>query len=216
MNLSEIRDLDFNDLGSASTGAKVFLCVFIAVVILVVGYFFKVKDQREELDNKARREAQLMQEFETKQQKAANLEAYEEQLAEMQELLQAMLRQLPSKTEMPELLVDISQTALAAGIDTELFEPGPEAIRDFYAEKPINIRMVGSYHQFGSFVSGVASLPRVVILTMSDISLQPADERRAGGGSGRLVLEGVVTTYRYLEEDEATPIQGGSTAAGGQ
>ena len=214
MNLSELRDLDFNDLGNASAGAKIFLCVFIAVVILVVGYFYKIKDQREELEDKGREEAQLLQELERKQQKAANLEAYENQLAEMQELLQAMLRQLPSKTEMPELLVDISQTALAAGIETELFEPGPEAIRDFYAEKPINIRMVGTYHQFGSFVSGVASLPRVVILTMSDISLQPAENR--GPNSGRLVLEGVVTTYRYLEEDEGTPIQGGSTAAGGQ
>lgn len=215
MNLSEIRDLDFNDLGSASTGAKVFLCAFIAVVILAVGYYFKVSDQRDDLDDKARQEAQLMQEFETKQQKAANLEAYEDQLAEMQELLQAMLRQLPSKTEMPELLVDISQTALAAGIDTELFEPGPEAIRDFYAEKPINIRMVGTYHQFGSFVSGVASLPRVVILTMSDISLQPA-ENRGNGPPGRLVLEGVVTTYRYLEEDEGSPVVETGSAAGGR
>lgn len=197
MNLQEIRDLDFNDLGSASPGAKAFLLIFLALAILGAGYWFIVKDQRADLANRARQETQLRTEFETKQRKAASLEVYERQLAEMRDMLRSLLRQLPSKTEMPDLLVDVSQTALAAGIDTELFEPRTEVIQDFYAEQPISIRMTGQYHQFGNFVSGVASLSRVVILTMQDISLEPVENR-----PGVLRMEGTVTTYRYLDEGE--------------
>ncbi|WP_376697399.1 type IV pilus inner membrane component PilO [Wenzhouxiangella sp. EGI_FJ10305] len=206
MDLSEIRDLDFNNVGSASTGVKVILLGLLALVILVGGYFYIIKDKRETLDQREQVERELKQEFETKQQKAANLPAYEEQLAEMEEMLEVMLRQLPSRTEMPELLVDISQTALGAGIDNELFEPQAEVKRDFYAEQPINVRMVGTYHQFGNFVSSVASLSRVVILTMRDISLEPVE-----GSQGRLRLEGVVTTYRYLDESEGGAISTGGT-----
>ena len=114
-----------------------------------------------------------------------------------------MLRQLPSKTEMPDLIVDISQTALATGISNELFQPGPEEPKEFYAEKPISLRMVGTYHQFGGFVSGVASLPRVVIMTMHDISLKPRGETGAGiTANSPLELAGTVKTYRYLDEEE--------------
>jgi type IV pilus assembly protein PilO len=106
---------------------------------------------------------------------------------------------------MPELLVDISQTALSAGLETELFQPGPESPKDFYAEKPIQLRMVGTYHQFGTFISGVASLPRVVILTLHDVSLTPKTKDAKGGpvAGGQLVLQGTVKTYRYLEDDES-------------
>lgn len=205
MDLSELRDLDFNNLGSASTGVKAILLGFLAVLLLVGGYFYIVKGKLEILEQREQAEQKLKQEFETKQEKAANLPAYQEQLAEMEEMLEAMLRQLPSKTEMPALLVDISQTALGAGIDNELFEPQNEIKRDFYAEQPINVRLVGTYHQFGNFVSSVASLSRVVILTMRDISLEPV-----AGSQGRLRLEGVVTTYRYLDESE-----GGAVSTGG-
>jgi type IV pilus assembly protein PilO len=122
-------------------------------------------------------------------------------LQQIELVLQQMLRQLPGKTEMPDLLVDISQSALASGITNELFEPQVEISKDFYAEKPISLRMVGSYHQFGEFVSTVASLPRVVILTMHDISLKRAD-RAPDTPAGQLVLEGTVKTYRYLDESE--------------
>lgn len=206
MDLSEIRDLDYSNIGSASTGVKVLLLGLLALVIVIGGYFYIVKDKRETLAERERTESELKQEFSTKQEKAANLEAYKAQLAEMEEMLEVMLRQLPSRTEMPELLVDISQTALGAGIDNELFEPRAEIKRDFYAEQPINVRMVGTYHEFGNFVSSVASLSRVVILTMRDISLQPV------AGTGRLRLEGVVTTYRYLDDTEG----GAVTAGGGQ
>jgi len=144
----------------------------------------------------------LRGDFEEKQKRAANLEPLKEQLAQMELMLQQMLRQLPSKTEMPDLIVDISQTALASGISTELFQPQAEIPREFYAEKPISLRMVGSYHQFGAFVSGVATLPRVVIMTMHDISLKPRSSESFIGPGGPLVLEGTVKTYRYLEDDE--------------
>lgn len=206
MDLQEIRDLDFNDLGSASTGAKAFLLIVMAALIIGAGYWFIIKDQRADLANRERQEVQLRQEFEQKQRKAASLEIYERQLDEMRTMLRTLLRQLPSKTEMPDLLVDISQTALAAGIETELFEPRAEQIQDFYAEQPISIRMTGQYHQFGNFVSGVASLSRVVILTMQDISLEPVE-----GRPGILRMEGTVTTYRYLDDGEDSELLEGES-----
>jgi type IV pilus assembly protein PilO len=174
------------------------------VLILVAGYFLFIEDKKVELEQTRLQELALIADFEFKQQKAANLEAYEKQLEDMQELLQTMFRQLPNKTEMDKLLVDISQTALAAGIDVQLFEPMAESFQDFYAERPISVRMLGDYHEFGEFVSGVAALPRVVILTMHDISLKraAANQSRFGDSEGRLILEGTVKTYRYVDEQE--------------
>lgn len=202
--LNELRDLDFNDIGSAPTSVRYVILGFLLAVILAIGYFLLIKAKTEQLELVQSLENQLRVDFEAKQAKAANLESYEAQLAEMQELLETMFRQLPSKTEMDKLLVDVSQTALGAGIDVQLFQPNAEAYHDFYAERPISVRMLGDYHQFGEFVSGVASLPRVVILTMHDIALRRANERDVGGAAdGRLILEGTVKTYRYIDEDEA-------------
>ena len=203
--LNELRDLDFNDIGSAPLTIRYFILTVLLCIILGIGYFLLVKNKVEQLKVVEQKELTLRTEFEYKQQKAANLEAYEAQLAEMQKLLETMFRQLPSKTEMDKLLVDISQTALGAGIDVQLFQPNAETLHDFYAERPISVRMLGDYHQFGAFVSGVASLPRVVILTMNDISLRPANQQDLGGArnDGRLILEGTVKTYRYIDEDEA-------------
>lgn len=203
--LNELRDLDFNDIGSAPLSIRYFILTVLLCIILGIGYFLLVKNKVEQLKVVQQQELTLRSEFEYKQQKAANLEAYEAQLAEMQKLLETMFRQLPSKTEMDKLLVDISQTALGAGIDVQLFQPNAETLHDFYAERPISVRMLGDYHQFGAFVSGVASLPRVVILTMNDISLRRATDKDLGGArnDGRLILEGTVKTYRYIDEDEA-------------
>ena len=203
--LNELRDLDFNDIGSAPTSVRYVILAFLLIIILAIGYFLLIKAKTEQLEMVQGLENQLRIDFEAKQAKAVNLEAYEAQLAEMQELLETMFRQLPSKTEMDKLLVDVSQTALGAGIDVQLFQPNAEAFHDFYAERPISVRMLGDYHQFGEFVSGVASLPRVVILTMHDIALRRATDRDVGGrkGDGRLILEGTVKTYRYIDEDEA-------------
>ena len=212
--LNELRDLDFNDIGSASSSVRYLILGLLLVIILAIGYFLLIKDKKEQLEMVQGLENNLRAEFEQKQSKAANLEAYEAQLAEMQELLETMFRQLPSRTEMDKLLVDVSQTALGSGIDVQLFQPNAEAYHDFYAERPISVRMLGDYHQFGEFVSGVASLPRVVILTMHDIALRRANERDIGAnaGDGRLVLEGTVKTYRYIDEEEAAERQAGAGA----
>jgi type IV pilus assembly protein PilO len=203
--LNELRDLDFNDIGSAPVSVRYVILGFLLVLILVIGWFLLIKAKTEQLKMVQGLELNLRAEFEKKQAKAANLEAYEAQLAEMAELLETMFRQLPSRTEMDKLLVDVSQTALGAGIDVQLFQPNTEAYHDFYAERPISVRMLGDYHQFGEFVSGVASLPRVVILTMHDISLRRAGAKDVGvaGNDGRLILEGTVKTYRYIDEEEA-------------
>ncbi len=204
--INQLRDLDFRDIGSAPASVRYVILSFLLVIIIAIGYYLLIKTKIEQLEIVQNSEIGLRNEFENKQEKSANLEAYEVQLAEMQELLKTMFRQLPSKTEMDKLLVDVSQTALAAGIDVQLFQPGGEAHHDFYAERPISVRMLGDYHQFGDFVSGVASLPRVVILTMHDISLRRAGDRDIRGGDGRLLLEGTVKTYRYIDEDEAAEL----------
>ncbi|MFA5683390.1 MAG: type 4a pilus biogenesis protein PilO [Lysobacteraceae bacterium] len=198
----DLRNLDFNNAGAFPTPVKAFFCVLLIALILLGGWYFFVRDKLTQLESLERKETELRQDFEFKAGKAANLEPLKQQLAEMEILLQQMLRQLPSRNEMPDLIVDISQTALASGIQNELFQPGAEARKQFYAEKPIKLRMIGTYHQFGAFVSGVASLPRVVIMTMHDIALTPREATQGGVGSGVLVLEGTIKTYRYLEEDE--------------
>ncbi len=199
-----IKELDYNNIGGWPQQAKIGLCVIIGLVIVGLSWWVFVRDQRETLAVLERNETELRTEFETKQGRASNLEPLKLQLAQMEQQLQQMLRQLPSKTEMPDLIVDISQTALATGISNELFQPGPEQPKEFYAEKPISLRMVGSYHQFGGFVSGVASLPRVVIMTMHDISLKPRGKDKDSGitANSPLELAGTVKTYRYLDEEE--------------
>lgn len=197
-----LKELDFNNIGGWPQQAKIGLYVIVAALILFLSWWLLVRDKLDTLAGLERTEVELREEFETEQGKASNLEPLKLQLAQMEQQLQQMLRQLPSKTEMPDLIVDISQTALATGISNELFQPGPEEPKEFYAEKPIALRMVGSYHQFGAFVSGVASLPRVVIMTMHDISLKPRGEGAGITANSALELAGTVKTYRYLDEEE--------------
>jgi len=199
-----IRDLDFHNTGSWPREYKLGFCALLVVLIVGLAWWLFVRDKTEELEGLERQETELRAEFETKQGRASNLEPLKLQLAQMEQQLQQMLRQLPSKTEMPDLIIDISQTALATGLTTELFRPGPETPKEFYAEKPITLRMVGSYHQFGAFVSGVASLPRVVILTMHDISLKPRGNATGIRRDAPLELSGTVKTYRYLDDEEAS------------
>ncbi|MBS0487492.1 MAG: type 4a pilus biogenesis protein PilO [Proteobacteria bacterium] len=199
MKLSDFRNLDFNNIGGWAQGVKLTFCTLLFGLIVLAGWWFMISDQQDDLKQRQGQETGLRKEFSDKQAKVVNLDALKQQLDEMRDMLRQLLRQLPSKTEMPELLVDISQTALSAGLQTQLFQPGPESIKEgFYAEKPIQLRMMGTYHQFGAFISGVAALPRVVILTMHDVSLKPI-----AGTAGELSLEGTVRTYRYVEEDES-------------
>jgi type IV pilus assembly protein PilO len=215
--LDDIRNLDRNNVGGWPQSVKVFFTVLVFAVVLLVGWYFFVSSQQDSLTSLASKEESLKQEFSTKQAKAVNLEALQQQLDEMQDMLRQLLRQLPSKTEMPELLVDISQTALSAGLETELFQPGAETPKDFYAERPITLRMTGTYHQFGTFISGVASLPRVVILTLHDVSLTPKTATKSGvPADGQLILQGTVKTYRYLDDEESAAATKSNAMAGGQ
>jgi type IV pilus assembly protein PilO len=220
--LDELRSLDRNNVGGWTPSIKIFFTTLVFAVVLLVGWYFFVSNQQDELTTLAGQEETLKADFSAKQAKSVNLEALQQQLDEMQDMLRQLLRQLPSKTEMPELLVDISQTALSAGLESDLFQPGPETLKDFYAEKPITLHMSGTYHQFGTFISGVASLPRVVILTLHDVSLtpKPAGKDAKGkeiAGGGQLILQGTVKTYRYLDDEEAAneaKKQGAKGAAG--
>jgi type IV pilus assembly protein PilO len=163
------------------------------VGVLGLGYWLDIKDQRASLEKSVAKETELRQVFQSKAKKAANLPAYEQQLAEMKESFGAMLRQLPNKTEVAELLVDISQTGLASGLEFELFKPQAEVPKDFYAELPISIRVKGDYHEFGNFISGVAALPRIV--TVHDINIEPDKD-------GGLTMDILAKTYRYLDESD--------------
>lgn len=214
---TSLKNLDFNNIGSWPRNAKIMFCLVVAVVILFLGWWLMIRDRQDQLASLERDEVALREKFEEKQGQAANLGPLKQQLAQMEQQLQQMLRQLPSKTEMPDLIVDISQTALATGIANELFQPLPEVPKEFYAEKPIALRMVGTYHQFGAFVSGVASLPRVVIMTMHDIQLKPrGDKGTIISENAPLELAGTVKTYRYLDEEEIAETAAASDKKGGK
>jgi type IV pilus assembly protein PilO len=214
--VDDLRSLDRNNIGGWPQSIKLFFTVLVFAVIVLLGWYLYISDQQDQMTQLTGKEQQLRDEFSQKQAKAVNLEALQQQLDEMQDMLRQLLRQLPSKTEMPELLIDISQTALSAGLETELFQPGAETPKDFYAEKPITLRMVGTYHQFGTFISGVASLPRVVILTLHDVSLTPKDGGKNATSNGQLVLQGTVKTYRYLEDDETADAKSKAAPANGK
>ncbi|HXB18753.1 MAG TPA: type 4a pilus biogenesis protein PilO [Steroidobacteraceae bacterium] len=195
--LEELRSLDPRDPGRwpfvFRAGA-----VLAAFVVASIGltYYFVWSEQRPELQQHEAEEQALRAEFKTKHAKAVNLEVYKQQLKDIERSFGALLRQLPGKTEVPSLLVDISQTGLAAGLQEKLFQPEAEVKKDFYAEKPIKIRLSGTYHQFGEFVSGIAALPRIV--TLDEISIRP-DNKDAYDA---LSMDLTAKTYRYLDEDE--------------
>lgn len=207
MNLVEqLRTLDRRDVGRWPFAFRTGLIGIIFVVVaLFLAYYFVWKSQRPVLLRAQQEELELRQTFEQKQRKAANFEAYKEQLKEMERSFGAMLRQLPGKTEVPSLLVDISQTGLAAGLEEKLFQPANEVRREFYAELPIKIRLTGNYHELGNFVSGIAALPRIV--TLHNIEIKPVGKET---GLDDLVLDVTAKTYRYLEEDEDKGDAGGT------
>lgn len=194
MNLQELNELDLSNVGDWPLAIKLVLVLVVCALVGVGGYFGMITDQQDQLAKVQREESDLRQEFESKQDRAANLENYKKQLALMEESFGAMRRQLPDSTEVAELLVDVSQTGLAAGLEFELFQPQAEVPREFYAELPIKLRVKGSYHEFGAFISGLAALPRIV--TIHDVHIKPQ-----GKGSDQLVLDATARTYRYLDEE---------------
>lgn len=195
MELSSLSELDFNESGEWPLVVKIVAVLLVCAVVWGGGYYFIIKDKQAELKTLEQKEVQLKQEFETKQAKAVNLEAYKEQLAEMRVMFASMLEQLPKKSEVPELLVDVTRTGLINGLEFELFQPQGERPVDFYAELPIQMTVTGNYHQFGEFVSGLAALPRIV--TMHDISMGPLSEK-----TGNMTMNLTAKTYRYFDDGE--------------
>lgn len=195
MRLSELNlnNLTFDQIGVWPLPVKVLFISIVCALIVAAGWWFDIRGLRENLATAEAKELDLKSRFEAKQQKAVNLDAMKQQLADIEETFGDLLRRLPSKAEVAELVVDISQQGLGAGLEFELFRPGAEKSADFYVELPIQIQVLGTYHQFGTFISGVSDLPRIV--TNHNIKIRPAAD-------GRLSMETTAKTYRYLGENE--------------
>jgi type IV pilus assembly protein PilO len=194
--VDELRNLDTSDPGRWPLPIRVGAIALIFVAVVAAGvWYFVIQEEMPQLERAQRDERDLRTQFEDRQRKAANFDAYRAQLAEIERDFGAMLRQLPGKTEVPSLLVDISQTGLGAGLEEQEFTPATEIHKDFYAELPIKLQYTGSYHELGNFVSGIAALPRIV--TLHDIKIR----RGADSAPDELVLDVTAKTYRYLDEE---------------
>jgi type IV pilus assembly protein PilO len=194
--VEELQSLDVNDVGRWPLAFRVAGIIIGFVVVLGMGvYWFIIEDKAPQLQRAQEEEQTLRVSFENKQKKAANYDAYKAQLTQMEQSFGTMLRQLPGKTEIPSLIVDISQTGLAAGLQEKLFQPQAEIPKDFYAEKPIMISLSGGYHEIANFVSGIAALPRIV--TLHDINITPDNQDTYD----ELTIQVTAKTYRYLEEE---------------
>jgi len=193
MTLAELNNLSFDNIGSWPVVVKIVFILIVCSGILGLAYWKDINPLREDLAKAQVEEQELKVTFEGRQKKAANLNALKQQLEDIKETFGDLLKRLPNKTEVAALLVDISQQGLGAGLEFELFKPGSERPTDFYVELPINITVVGDYHEFGNFISGVSDLPRIV--TNHDVRIRPQ-------GEGRLVMQTVAKTYRYMDEEE--------------
>jgi type IV pilus assembly protein PilO len=192
VDIPSVNDIDFNESGEWPLIGKIIAAVLICAVIWGGGYYFLIKDKRAELARLEQTENELRTSFEIKQSKAVNLEAYKEQMKEMEVSFASMLQQLPRKSEVADLLVDISRTGLVNGLEFELFKPEEERPIDFYIELPITMRVTGSYHQFAEFVSGIAALPRIV--TLHNFKMGPLTT------NGNMTMDVTAKTYRYFDE----------------
>jgi len=192
----DINDLDFNNAGSWPAAIKAIVVLLLFVILIFGGYWFLIKDQYLVLDKEVSEESTLKQQYESRAFKVANLEAYRQQMMEMEKSFGALLKQLPADTEVPGLLEDITNTGLGSGLDIESIKLKPEISKEFYVELPIDIAVSGTYHDIASFVSGVASLPRIV--TLHDFTISPIGAKE--GGMGRLQMKVAAKTYRYSAE----------------
>ncbi len=199
MTLAELNNLDPNNIGNWPAPIKAVLILILCVAVLGAGFYLDTQDMMLTRENVQAEEQKLKDVFENKQRKAANLKPLKLQLQEMKQSFGAMLRLLPNKTEIEGLLVDISQSGLAAGLEFELFKPNTEVPAEFYAVKPISITVTGTYHQFGEFISAVAALPRIV--TQHDLIMEPMGNDTEDG-KPKQRMEMVAKTYRYLDEEE--------------
>ncbi|MDC9725281.1 MAG: type 4a pilus biogenesis protein PilO [Gammaproteobacteria bacterium] len=193
MELSSLNELDFNESGEWPLGVKVAAIALLCILVWAGGYYYIIKDKEVALASAEKKEETLKKTLEVKYAKAVNLEAYKKQMEEMKVVFSSMLKQLPRKSEVADLLIDISSSGLVNGLEFQLFKPGGERPIDFYAELPIQMKVTGTFHQFGEFVSAVASLPRIV--TMHNLTLTPL-----GTKSDKMTMDITAKTYRYFDE----------------
>lgn len=200
MNLEEFKKLNLKDPGSWPWTPKLILLASILLVLLVLGFMLDWRGQLNDLDNAKNEEAKLKDTFLGKKKDAVNLDFYKRQLKDIEKSFGALLKQLPNRSEMEALLVDINQAGLGRGLQFDLFKPAPqENVTEFYAELPITIKVTGSYHDIGAFASDLAQLPRIV--TLSDINIVPGKE-------GLLTMNAIVRTYRYPDENDRSKGKG--------
>jgi type IV pilus assembly protein PilO len=199
MNFDDFNNIDIKNAGSLPIPVKLVLLSVLALLIIAAGYFFLWSDEAEAFDRAEAKEQELRQTFLSKKSQAVKIEAYRQQMVDIETTFGALLKQLPDRSEMDGLLTDINQSGLGRGLEFELFKPGQEVVADFYAEMPIQIRLLGNYHDIGAFATDVSKLSRIV--TLNNISIIPVTKSVKGGG-GTLVLEAVAKTYRYLDSSE--------------
>ena len=200
MKLDDFNNIDFNNAGSLPAAVKAVLLAFIFVVILALGYYFLWTDAFTSLDTAKAKEEELRKVFLDKQAQAVNLAGYKQQMVEIEKTFGALLKQLPDKSQMDGLLTDINQAGLGRGLEFELFKPGQETQAEFYAEMPISIRVLGTYHDLGAFATDISKLSRIV--TLNDISVSTGKEVKSSNADAVLVMEATARTYRYLDADE--------------
>jgi len=195
MEIPSLNELDINEPGEWPQLIKIVAIALFCIVVLIAGYYMVIENKQVELAGLEQKEQDLKIDFEKKQARAVNLDAYKEQMNEMRVVFKSMLQQLPRKSEVADLLIDISRTGLVNGLEFELFKPESERPVDFYAELPISMKVTGNYHQLGEFVSAVAALPRIV--TLHNLTMSPLSE-----SSGNMTMNITAKTYRYFDEEE--------------
>ncbi|MDI1298754.1 type 4a pilus biogenesis protein PilO [Methylotenera sp.] len=200
MKLDDFNNIDFNNAGSLPAAVKAVLLGFIFVVILALGYYFLWTDAFTSLDTAKAKEEELRKVFLDKQAQAVNLAGYKQQMVEIEKTFGALLKQLPDKSQMDGLLTDINQAGLGRGLEFELFKPGQETQAEFYAEMPISIKVLGTYHDLGAFATDISKLSRIV--TLNDISVNAGKDVKSSNADAILVMEATARTYRYLDADE--------------
>ncbi|MFO1436206.1 MAG: type 4a pilus biogenesis protein PilO [Gammaproteobacteria bacterium] len=193
MKMSDLNNLTLDNIGTWPIPVKIATVLLLCASVIGLGYWKLTMPKIDELKGVEAKEQELRSEFESKQQKAANLEVLKHQLEDIKQTMGELLRKLPNKTQVPDLLQDISQTGLGAGLEFDVFKPSAEVPQEFYVELPIQIQVTGNYHQFGNFISGVAALQRIV--TIHDVKIKPAADNK-------LVMNATAKTYRYMDEEE--------------
>lgn len=200
MKLEDFNNIDFNNAGSLPAAVKAVLLAFVFILIFAFGYYFFWTDAFTSLDTAKAKEEELRTVFLDKQAQAINLVGYKQQMVEIEKTFGALLKQLPDKSQMDGLLTDINQAGLGRGLEFELFKPGQETQAEFYAEMPISIKVLGTYHDLGAFASDISKLSRIV--TLNDIAITNGKEAKPTNADVTLIMEVTAKTYRYLDVDE--------------